>query len=274
VFVVADFGNGADPAKVLFEPKSLCRNPSTRRKKGEGIAAAVTASAGGCSGKDGIDGRLIASTGDISHCLNAGGMGRQDYETETLIAHALRGDGFDASEDCTGRGTPIVPVAFSSKDHGADAALDLSPTLRAMPHDGSHANGGGQIAVAFDLRGREGGAQFEGPHDTANIRAASGGSSRSYVAERWAVRRLTPLETERLQGLPDNWTAITRNGKSAADGPRYKAVGNGWAIPVVNWIGERLAAAMPLDKRVQQLADFDLCWPGDNAAPPNEKSET
>src|SRR5690606_14612163 len=75
-------------------------------------------------------------------------------------------------------------------------------------------------AVAFDLRGREDGAQFEGPHDTANIRAASGGSSRSYVAGS-AVRRLTPTECERLQGFPDGWTAITYRNKPAADGPRY-----------------------------------------------------
>ena len=128
-----------------------------------------------------------ASTGEVSHCLNAGGMGRQDYETETLVTHALRGEGFDGSEDGTGRGTPLVPVqafystesrcdhfpppdlspplkvgsngggqppaiAFSAKDHGADASEELSPTLRAMPHDASHANGGGQMAVAIPMQ--------------------------------------------------------------------------------------------------------------------------
>jgi DNA (cytosine-5)-methyltransferase 1 len=99
-------------------------------------------------------------------------------------------------------------------------------------------------AVAYDLRGREGGAQFEGPHDTANLRAASGGSSRSYVAEHWAVRRLTPLECERLQGMPDGWTAIETRGAPAADGPRYAAIGNSWARPVFAWVGARLDAAL------------------------------
>lgn len=204
-------------------------------------------------------------------------MGRQDYETETRVAHALRGEGFDASEDGTGRGTPLVPIAFSSKDHGADAG-EIAPTLRSMGHDNSHANGGGQVAVAFvqnsrdevrlfgddgatvgalaaepgmkqqsfiaqpvafDMRGREGGAQFEGPHDTANIRAATGGSSRSYVAS-WAVRRLTPTECERLQGFPDGWTMVTHRKKPAADGPRYKALGNSMAVNVMQWIGERI----------------------------------
>lgn len=98
--------------------------------------------------------------------------------------------------------------------------------------------------VAYDMRGREGGAQFEGPHETANIRAGDGGLSRSYVAHAWAVRRLTPLECERLQGFPDGWTAITRrNGKPAADGPRYKALGNSMAVNVMRWIGQRIELA-------------------------------
>lgn len=92
------------------------------------------------------------------------------------VAHALRAAGFDASEDGTGRGTPIVPVsvappctsnpygdhesregllvpiAFSSKDYGNDAMSAVSPTLRSMGNDGSHANGGGQVAIAIQER--------------------------------------------------------------------------------------------------------------------------
>jgi len=56
-----------------------------------------------------------------------------------------------------------------------------------------------------------------------------------------AVRRLTPRECERLQGFPDDYTAITFKGKPAADGPRYKALGNSMAVPVMRWIGERIA---------------------------------
>jgi DNA (cytosine-5)-methyltransferase 1 len=255
VFLVADFGKGADPAAVLFEPRGVQGNSAPRRKNGEDVAGTISASASHRGGVDDPErGHLIASTGDIPHCLNAGGMGRQDYESETLLAHTLRGEGFDASEDGTGRGTPIVPVAFTCKDYGNDATNDLAPTMRAM--GGNVPNGGGQLAVAFDLRGREGGAQFEGPHDTANIRAASGGSSRSYVAGRWAVRRLTPRECERLQGVPDNYTAIPWRGKPASkcpDGPRYKALGNSWAVPVVRWIGARLAAELAKADAVREV---------------------
>jgi hypothetical protein len=169
-------------------------------------------------------------------------------------------------------------VAFSAKDYGADATEELSPTLRAGGAYGANggvmpavaysfkpgqseaaggvfvteeysptlqaANNGSTAvpAVAFDLRGREGGSQLEGPHDTANIRAASGGSSRSYVAAS-TVRRLTPVECERLQGFPDNFTAIPWRKKGAEDcpdGPRYKALGNSMAVPVMRWIGERI----------------------------------
>jgi DNA (cytosine-5)-methyltransferase 1 len=85
----------------------------------------------------------------------------------------------------------------------------------------------------------------EGAHDTANIRAASGGSSRSYLATRTAVRRLTPTECERLQGFPDGYTAVPDDrGKPMPDGPRYRALGNSMAVPVVRWIGERIQEVM------------------------------
>jgi DNA (cytosine-5)-methyltransferase 1 len=56
------------------------------------------------------------------------------------------------------------------------------------------------------------------------------------------VRRLTPRECERLQGYRDDYTLIPYRGKPAADGPRYKALGNSWAVPVVQWIGRRIEA--------------------------------
>ena len=56
-----------------------------------------------------------------------------------------------------------------------------------------------------------------------------------------AVRRLTPVECERLQGFPDGYTDIQPKGKATPDGPRYKALGNSMAVPVMRWIGERIA---------------------------------
>lgn len=60
------------------------------------------------------------------------------------------------------------------------------------------------------------------------------------VMQHMAVRRLLPVECERLQGFPDHYTDIKPKGKPTPDGPRYKALGNSWAVPVVRWIGERI----------------------------------
>jgi DNA (cytosine-5)-methyltransferase 1 len=97
-------------------------------------------------------------------------------------------------------------IAFSAKDHGADAMDNCSPTLRAGGFTTSHANAGVMPAV---LTG-------------------------------WRVRRLTPRECERLQGFPDDFTAIPYRGKPASDGLRYKALGNSFAVNVVRWIGRRI----------------------------------
>ena len=173
---------------------------------------------------------VAASTGDISRCLNAGAMGRIDYETETLITHSLTGEGFDASEDGTGRGTPLI--TFSSKDSGGDAG-DVSPTLRAMD---------GQVAVSVSLRGREGGATAEmGGEQAGALRAGGGGGDKAHVLTS-VVRRLTPTECARLQGFSDNYLDILYRGKPAADGPKYRALGNSMAVPVMRYIGERIDA--------------------------------
>jgi hypothetical protein len=100
-------------------------------------------------------------------------------------------------------------LAFTCKDFGGDAGL-VAPTLRGMGFTESHANGGGQAAVLVDD----------------------------------AVRRFTPLECERLQGEPDNHTQIPWHGRPAEeypDGPRYRAIGNSWAVPCAAWIGARIA---------------------------------
>jgi DNA (cytosine-5)-methyltransferase 1 len=163
-------------------------------------------------------------------------------------------------------------IAFSSKDHGGDAG-DIAPTLRSMGHDGSHANGGGQVAVAFGgqmstpqvdvelsqtLQAKNPQAAaimvdcYNGAIDgevgaTLGTRGSSVNSTGPTLMHGMSVRRLTPRECERLQGFPDDYTAIPWRGKPAdacPDGPRYKALGNSWAVPCARWIGRRIAAAL------------------------------
>jgi DNA (cytosine-5)-methyltransferase 1 len=208
---------------------------------GDEVANAILTPNGGRAGV-GVGAILEASTGDISHCLNAGGMGRQDYETETLIAHSLRAEGFDASEDGTGRGTPLVPVATIQE-------RAVSENAAAGP-DGAGFRTDGQAytleartvpqAVAFTTeqtpKFSEDGAL------TLTKQSPTGGGQIQSVMTGPAVRRLTPRECERLQGFPDDFTLVPYRGKPAADGPRYKALGNSMAVPVVRWIGERINA--------------------------------
>jgi DNA (cytosine-5)-methyltransferase 1 len=153
------------------------------------------------------------------------------------VTHALKAEGADASEDGTGRGTPII--AFSGKDYGADAG-EVSPPLRAMGHDSSHQNGGGQVAIAFHPT-QDPISSIDGTTHAMGT-GSKQGTATIAITQGPAVRRLTPRECERLQGWPDDHTAIPRgkHGKVMQDGPRYKIIGNGWALPCVQWIGRRI----------------------------------
>jgi DNA (cytosine-5)-methyltransferase 1 len=290
VFVVGHLGDWRRAAAVLFERDSLSGHPPPRREAGPGVAALTSAGVGTCGAGDNQAqaGHLIAFGGnntsgpiDVATACNAkGGTGRGDFETETFVAHALRGEGFDASEDGTGRGTPLVPVAyrtspncgawetgcrtdalttstdpsshivaFTCKDHGADAGA-VSPTLRAMGHGASHANAGGQVAVAqaYSIMPMNSGRDYKARETSVAQPVMAGGpvggnQGGDYIVQS-AVRRLTPRECERLQGMPDDWTRVPYRGKPAEDcpdGPRYKAIGNSMAVPVMRWIGERIS---------------------------------
>ena len=223
VFVVASADPAFDPAAVLFELDGLRRDTPPRRGAGEGVARGFeTGPSGGqftnvaptldtrC--KDGpIRNQLgvaerVAGVPEVANCLTRRmhkglnttldeGLNTTLDEGQTPIVevtHALRAEGFDASEDGTGRGTSIVPIAFPERLSGTQCASEAglssvlqsrNPTAVAYPDEETRRQGDGE-SFAFDLRGREGGAMPEGPHATANLRAGSGGSSRSYVAQK------------------------------------------------------------------------------------------
>ena len=258
VFVVGCLGDWRSAAAVLLERESLRGDLAPRRVSGARVAATLTRGAES-SGKGGYAGRrqeddvnivagvaptlAVGSGGSSGHrhtqagmedlliplayggnntrgpisvstALSArGGSGRMDFESETFVAHTLRGDGFDASEDGTGRGTPLVPVAFDTTQ--ITSAANYSNPRHGDPcHPlAAHAHA---PAIAF-------GGQTQAVMNSA------------------AVRRLTPAECEALQGFPRGYTLAPHRGKPAADGPRYKAIGNSWAVNCARWIGQRIA---------------------------------
>ncbi|EGL1837362.1 Dam family site-specific DNA-(adenine-N6)-methyltransferase [Salmonella enterica] len=266
VFVVASARKGFDPAEVLFELDSVRRDSAPRRETQKAVAALTARGVGTCGADDNQAqaGHLIAFGGgntaghiDVATACTAHGI-RLDFDTETFAVHGTQ----DPDTNCElahtlGRnnGQENACIAFSYKDNGADATSDLSPTIRAGNHDKSHANSGQPPAIAFAFKAgqgaKAGGIGYAEEQSPTLTSASSGTNLAPAVMHGVAVRRLTPIECERLQGFPDNHTLIGWRGKDAPecpDGPRYKAIGNSMAVPVMRWIGERIAAALPIQE--------------------------
>ena len=227
VFVVASAREGFDPTAVLFERDGVRRDSPPRRGEIKAVAALTANGVGTCGADDNQAqaGHLIAfpiqnaTRGKSQNGIGIAGPADAMYTLDNGsqhavcvtgdVTHCLKADGFDGSEDGTGRGQPIVTHAIQA------GALRTNP---ASGPDGV----GVQADHAYTLEAR------------AEVQAVQSGS---------AVRRLTPTECERLQGFPDDHTLIPWRNKPAdecPDGPRYKAIGNSKAVTVVRWIGRRL----------------------------------
>ena len=398
VFVVASARKGFDPAAVLLEFEGMRRDTPPRREAGQGFAHATapcltssgrgvertgetrgqdpvvavcpTLRAGGNStggdrppgtDVDTADSLIVMSSGQANAEIRTdGGTSALTCLHEApIVAHTLKGEGFDGGEDGTGRGTPLVPVAYSimpqnsGKDYkarevdvaqpimagglvggnqGGDyimqpipfdttqitsasnyskpgegdpchplaagahppaiafpafmsgtqvaATEELAPAMGAEnqtavayafqpriarngrgdmgevvnalnAQSGETGKGDAAPCVEYDVTGtgpnmKSGGRETD-VHVALRARApgTSEGSTTTMIQQHMAVRRLTPVECERLQGFPDDYTAIPWR-KAAAedcpDGPRYKALGNSMAVPCMRWIGERIAS--------------------------------
>jgi DNA (cytosine-5)-methyltransferase 1 len=220
VFVVGCLGSWQRAAAVLLERQSLCGHPAPRREAGPSVAALTANGVGTCGADDNQRDEIRDLNGAAGALAAEPGMKQQTYIAAIRTAQQ------------------------SSNGHGI---------AEGAAHTLDSANG---QAVAFQERGREGGRACETQEGVAySLNAPSGGGRRQEmnVAAGMTVRRLTPLECERLQGFPDGWTAITFKGKPAADGPRYKALGNSMAVNVMSWVGQRIKC---IDDSVAELGSF------------------
>lgn len=292
VFALADFGDWSSRPPILLESESLRGDTAPRREAGESVAGTFKAGArsggwsnsvdhaaagymvpvagtlsarnkgGGGLGTDfDLAGGLVperrpvlTSTGDVAHCLNAGGMGRIDYETETFVlgfnSNAQPDEmTFDphtsAALTCSqSSAIAIHPHAIGRQPHHGPQGKEYLEDGSAYCMDGR----GSAQAVAYGIRtantsSNGWGIQEEPTHTLDRAMGIGVAHSRGSFAP-MAVRRLTPTEAEKLQGFPVGYTAIQRGTKPAADSVRYRALGNSMAVPVMAWIGRQIDFAV------------------------------
>lgn len=246
VFVVGCLGDWRSAAAVLLERESLRGDPAPRRSSGARVAATLTRSAES-GGRGGYAGRRQ----------------EDDYNIVGALAGSGPGAGWRIGPDEAAAGQL---VAFDGQNLGMHD--NVSGTLDT---GGAHTNRGMHVAMCLNAKG---GGRLDGESetlipttgagfdaeplafDTTQITSAqnrcnpqrgdpchplAAHAHAPAITNHAAVRRLMPVECERLQGFPDGYTAITYRGKPAADGPRYKSIGNSWAIPPVRWIGRRIS---------------------------------
>ena len=220
VFVVGCLGDWRRAAALLFEQQSVRGDPATREAPREAAASIAGRGAAGASWP-----------AEVSCCINSS------------FGNKIGLDG----QHIDGGGSMFVPgrgAAVASWWDGGQLSntIDAKADCHRMPDKGrlnavlepvAHTSDG---VVADPITTTEG-KTWEN--------AGNNGRLRNCVQEPMAVRRLTPRECERLQGFPDDYTLIPWRKKPAEDcpdGPRYRALGNSMAVPVMRWIGERIEA--------------------------------
>jgi DNA (cytosine-5)-methyltransferase 1 len=242
-------GDGIAAASVLFERESVFRDSPSRRTSREEVAA----DAGDCAAS--VCSKWSKGTGGPAgdECQNLTLQPvayRWQNDRDGLVSDgtvsALRasagGSGFHEMNH------PIVsqPVPFH-KSKRAQSNTDDETWVEAEQANTINAFDTGErdthaVAHSFYSTGGTHGLQAQAEVAPAvKVGSGLGIPSPPAVAQAMTVRRLTPRECERLQGFPDDWTQVPHRGKPAADGPRYKALGNSMAVNCMEWIGERIA---------------------------------
>jgi DNA (cytosine-5)-methyltransferase 1 len=233
VFVVGYLGDWRPTAKVLFESESLCRDNKSSQQKRETTSSSFIPSIANClqttcNDYSRSDGFNMICTDVESHVTyvapkaptllsSAAGLSRTGSDTTAdsqYIAYGIPGNWIGRKPENGGNST--TPMN------------DIAPCLTKTDVHG--------VAHAFKVRGgcEGGGKGYLGQDEKAFTLSTL---QDQQIFQKMAVRRLTPVECERLQGFPDNYTNIKEN---CPDGPRYKALGNSMAVPVMRWIGERI----------------------------------
>jgi DNA (cytosine-5)-methyltransferase 1 len=190
--------------------------------------------------------------------------GNERVECDALVTYGIPGNWIGRAPENGGNATTpmdnVAPCLTSADRHGV---ATIAPPHVFKIRGGCEGGGKGYLGqdeqaftilagdtqsvavpLAYDMK------QHHNPQPTETVNLTTENCSNvrgdtPLVQVQYAVRRLTPVECERLQGFPDGYTNIPwRNKPEAPDGPRYKALGNSWAVPVARWIGERINACL------------------------------
>ena len=280
VFAILDTGDWSNRPPILLERGGLRRVAKKGQKKRKGDARNAAKSVGAESG--GGAGRLVTYGMDsekntaleLMGTLKANGnreivayagsptpvdvaatpvtKNRLDYETETFICvpilsnaigrkdhngpagKAWSEDGICFTLDCQSQPHAVCYEARTWEE------IAVSPTLDVKCQDGPRRNQGGVVVaepVAFAQNTRD---ELREMPIVGALAANPGMKQTSYIRQGYSVRRLTPNECEALQGVPKDWTLVPGVSETA----RYKMLGNGFSVPVIRWIGERIELAL------------------------------
>ena len=265
VFVVGYLGDWRPAAAVLFERHSLQGHPAPSRKAREGAAG------------DAREGAQVGSLMPVMHSDVCPALKARDHKGPSsdgdgdgaiLVpmqpSYGIPGNWIGRKPENGGNATEPMydiapcltsadhhgvaqPIAFSGQMSNPQTDVDMTQTLGAK----------NPMAVAqpvYELHSQDSRVRELGDVCTtvSATYGAGGGNVPITLIQAMAVRRLTPVECERLQGFPDRYTDIQPKGKATPDGPRYKALGNSMAVPVMAWIGKRIQEVDAICKTQQK----------------------
>lgn len=280
ISVVADFG-GDTASEIQFDRESVSGDIAESGASGEGSAETAEAGAsyavrirGGCDG--GGKGALVQTE-------KSGTLGTGNDQT----IFCLQGNGIDRADTagCNGKGwredacytlntidrpAVVAPAVALDMTHACDVIRECGEQVPAL--QARMGTGGNQVPLTYQMNGF---GDYRAAEVASSCKQRDFKDSTDLAITHMVVRRLTPMECERLQGFPDGWTDIgdwvktDKYGreikvKGSADSPRYKALGNSIALPFWGWMLRRMARYLPEDATLGSLFDgiagFPLIW--------------
>lgn len=250
VFAIVDFGNWQDRPPILLEPKSLCGNTPPSRETGQGFTTDTQISTvrEGSFGTF-VDSETAGTTKASGGVLGGGSESLVVYPLNTMTCQGRPSDNGRMGDGIGGESDPIPTLSVNHHHAVAYSIIgDATPKIGEDICGTPRSQGGGGIVppsvVAFGVGGQDLGHCLR-----SNPSKSDKPSSTTDVMDKptSTIRRLTPMECERLQGFPDTYTKIPYRKKDidqCPDSPRYKALGNSMAVPVMRWIGEKVQKAV------------------------------